>query len=300
MPVRPSITAEMVALIRAREQARAGAARIVDDPYSGRFLAAARSSWVDAEGRPLARAALVDAAFKLPWVGLSALVLARHRLMDQLVRDEAAAGARQLVVLGAGYDARAYRFAPPEGPARAFEVDHPTLSEAKRGYVRAALGVVPGHVRFVAVDFMKERLDERLLEEGFDPSARSVFVWEGVTYYLTPEAVRGTLATVRRLSAPGSTLVFDAWARPPGLRGALTEASRVASRGVGRVLDEPFLFALRAPAEALDLLREAGFDPLFLADAERLRDVLRASGRRLLYVPAYICVAAGRAPSGIP
>jgi len=295
MPVRPSITAEMVALIRAREHALAAPARrIVDDPYAGRLLAAAGSFWVDAEGRPTRAAALADLAFRQPGAGLAGLVLARHRIMDDLVRAEAAAGASQLVILGAGYDARPYRFAPPEGPARAFEVDHPTLSAAKRGFVERALGRVPAHVRFTAVDFLRERLDERLLASGFDPAARTVFVWEGVTYYLTEEAVRATLGMVRALSAPGSTIVFDAWARPRGLRGVWSDVVHAASSAAVRLLEEPFRFALPSIEAAASLLADAGFSPMFVRGPADLRALLRSLGRPLLAVPPYLVVAAGR------
>src|SRR5262245_51206446 len=132
MPEKPSLTAEMVALVRAREQALPPERRVVDDPFSGRFLELAGSRLTRAGGADGPLAAGADLLFKLPWVGVAALVLARHRIMDDLLVAETAAGARQGVILGAGYDARAYRFAPPAGPSRFFEVDHPTLSSIKR------------------------------------------------------------------------------------------------------------------------------------------------------------------------
>jgi methyltransferase (TIGR00027 family) len=296
LPESPSLTAEMVCLVRAREAQRAEGDRLIDDPFAGRFLELSGSRLVrGGVTGPIARA--WAAGFKLPFVGFAALVLARHRIMDDLLQAETAAGATQAVILGAGYDARAYRFPPPRGPARYFEVDHPTLSSRKRELVARALGTAapPPHVTFVTVDFMRERLDERLVAEGFDRSARTVFIWEGVTYYLTPDAVRRTLETVRDLGGPGSSVVFDAWARPPGrVQGALIEATRLAVRVIGNAIAEPFHFFLDSREGASALLRETGFECLFNHGSDDLRALLRKSGRPLLFVPPHLVVAAGR------
>jgi methyltransferase (TIGR00027 family) len=296
MPEKPSVTAEMVALVRARDQARPPERRVVDDPYAARFLELAGSRLLRAGGVNGPVAVASDLAFKTPLVGFGPLVLGRHRVMDDLLLAETAAGASQCVILGAGYDARAYRFAPPRGPARFFEVDHPTLSSVKRDLVGRALGAVPPHVAFVAVDFMRERLDERLLAEGFDRRAKTVFIWEGVTYYLTADAVRGTLSTVRALGAPGSTIVFDAWARAPGLRGSVAAAARRFAGLFARAASEPFLFTFEGPEDAPALLRELGYEVLFTYGSDRIRAVLRERGRNLLHVPPYLVVAAGRIP----
>ncbi|HVY62995.1 MAG TPA: SAM-dependent methyltransferase [Planctomycetota bacterium] len=290
------MTAEMVALVRAREQARPPARRVIDDPYAGRFLELGRSRLVAAGGVNGPVAVVSDLAFKTPLVGFASLVLGRHRVMDDLLLEETAAGATQCVILGAGYDARAHRFAPPRGPARFFEVDHPTLSSLKRDLVARALGAVPPHVTFCAVDFMRERLDERLLAEGFDRAARTVFIWEGVTYYLTAEAVRGTLATVRALAAPGSTIIFDAWASAPGVTGSVATVARRVAGLFARAASEPFLFAFDGIDAAPALLRELGYDVLFTYGSERIGAILRDRGRNLLHVPPYLIVAAGRIP----
>jgi methyltransferase (TIGR00027 family) len=129
--------------------------------------------------------------------------------MDEVVVDELAAGATQLVILGAGFDTRGYRFADKLDGAAVFEVDHPVTSGVKRERVRKAFGQLPPHVNYVAVDFENEDMAERLAESGYDAGARTVFVWSGVSMYITGDAVAGVLAFVRDRSGPASVIVFD-------------------------------------------------------------------------------------------
>jgi methyltransferase (TIGR00027 family) len=133
---------------------------------------------------------------------------ARTKHIDAVLAKELAAGAAEVVILGAGFDTRAYRFAPKLRDARVFEVDHPATSAVKQRRVRRVLGAVPSHVTYVPVDFTKENLEERLGAAGYDPSKRTLFVWEGVTPYLDAAAVDATLAFVGRAPA-GSSIVFD-------------------------------------------------------------------------------------------
>jgi methyltransferase (TIGR00027 family) len=87
-----------------------------------------------------------------------------------------------------------------------FEVDHPATQAAKRAGVER-LGLVNGNVTYVPVDFERDDLAERLRSAGFDRAVSTIFVWEGVTNYLTGEAVDATLAVMRALAAAGAVLV---------------------------------------------------------------------------------------------
>src|SRR5581483_10747158 len=104
----------------------------------------------------------------------------RTRHFDAIVRDELAAGVEQVVVLGAGLDTRAYRFADALAGRPVFEVDLPATQAWKRARLEAALGRIPDGVRYVGVDFLRDRLDERLAAAGFDRARRALFTWEGV------------------------------------------------------------------------------------------------------------------------
>jgi methyltransferase (TIGR00027 family) len=118
-------------------------------------------------------------------------------------------GAEQLVILGAGYDSRPYRFAHLLGGVQVFEVDHPATSTAKQAKVRALIGGIPANVAYVPVDFTVDNLADKLLECGYCTTRRTVFLWEGVTPYLNLEAVDTVLSFVMASAAAGSTIVFD-------------------------------------------------------------------------------------------
>jgi methyltransferase (TIGR00027 family) len=121
------------------------------------------------------------------------------------VRAALSAGIGQIVLLGAGYAARAYRLIAP-GPV-VFEVDHPDTLARKRAVVVATLGELPPHVRYVPTDFNAGRLPAAMEAAGFDPERRALVVWEGVTNYLTEAGVDETLRWCAE-TAPGSRLVF--------------------------------------------------------------------------------------------
>jgi methyltransferase (TIGR00027 family) len=129
-----------------------------------------------------------------------------------------------VVLLGAGYDSRAYRLAAVRS-ARVFEVDHPATQATKRALVeRRVPAERRAHVRFVAVDLLRDDLAAALRGAGFgdgrptaagvgegslgDVGGRAVVVWEGVTNYLTAEAVDATLRRLAGLLASGSHVVF--------------------------------------------------------------------------------------------
>ena len=130
----------------------------------------------------------------------------RTRLIDDVVRTFAGFGGAQLVLLGAGFDARAARLAETLDGARVFEVDHPATQALKR----SRFGDL--HVTFVPWNFERDAmstLGARLAALGHDPSRPTLTIWEGVTMYLTEPAIADTVAAVRGWSAPGSQLCFS-------------------------------------------------------------------------------------------
>lgn len=130
------------------------------------------------------------------------MVVARTVFIDDAVR---AAGTPQLVILGAGLDGRAWRL-PELRDVTVFEVDHPASQRQKRARA-AALTQVARDVRFVPVDFARDRLDDALAAAGHDPSRPTTWLWEGVIMYLSQGDVESTLGIVQARSAPGSRLV---------------------------------------------------------------------------------------------
>lgn len=111
-----------------------------------------------------------------------------------------------MVILGAGYDTRAYRL-PELAGIGVCEVDLPANTAGKAAALRRTIDRVPAGVTLLAVDFETDDLGEQLQRAGFDGHRRTFYVWEAVTQYLTEAAVRRTLDYLA-LAQPGSGLAF--------------------------------------------------------------------------------------------
>ncbi|MGA3023332.1 MAG: SAM-dependent methyltransferase [Bryobacteraceae bacterium] len=145
--------------------------------------------------------------------------LARTAYFDGVVREALQANLPQIVFLGAGYDSRPYRFRDLIRDTQIFEVDIQSTQQRKRHLIEQAGIPMPANLTFVAVDFSLDSLQDVLPGAGFDKTRKTLFVWEGVTYYLTSEAVDATLEFVRRDSPAGSDLCFDYMADAPDMSG---------------------------------------------------------------------------------
>lgn len=135
--------------------------------------------------------------------------IARTAFFDAVVRRALDENVPQIVFLGAGYDSRAYRFADRIRRTRIFELDVPSTQHRKQEMLRQAGVSVPGALAFVPVNFTRDSLDDVLAAAGLDKNKQTLYVWEGVTYYLAAKAVDQTLACIRRNSGAGSELCFD-------------------------------------------------------------------------------------------
>jgi methyltransferase (TIGR00027 family) len=135
---------------------------------------------------------------------------ARTLHLDSIVRAEVKRGIAQLVLLGAGYDSRAYRMADELAGVAVFEVDLPAMSRIKRRKVRRLVGgEPPANVRYVEIDFTTQDLGERLAASGLDSAAPTLFIWSGVAPYLPEDAVREVLGFVASQGSPDTSIVFD-------------------------------------------------------------------------------------------
>lgn len=260
-------TATAVAILRAI--AASGSDPLIVDAASLRFVPRAWAGIIRSLSRTEPGRALLSVAPDAVSPGRLSHIALRTSVIDEQLRREVAHGARQVVFLGAGFDARAYRM-PELGRAIVFEVDHPATQRKKRR-LAASLELTAHEQRFVAIDFERDTLASRLEAEGFDRAAPSAFVWEGVTMYLSLAAIRTTLAALHELATPNSSLLvtyYDA-------SGASGPPSR-ATEAMALLLGEPFRTWL-APAEARALLAEYGFD--VESDTGR-DDWARARGRK--------------------
>jgi len=138
---------------------------------------------------------------------VKAMVKIRTKYLDDVLDSQLRDGFRQVVVLGAGLDARAWRM-PELAHATVFEVDHPASQRDKRRRLDD-LEPTAGQVVGVAVDLEHDALAPALEACGFDPTLETTWVWEGVVPYLTSDAVAETVRALAEVSARGSILVVN-------------------------------------------------------------------------------------------
>lgn len=197
-------TAFAIATIRAEESGQP--APLFEDPYAAFFAAAGAHA---AEGTKR----FLDLPFFREGIRL------RTRFIDDAVRDAVASGIRQVVILGAGFDARALRM-PELAAARVFEIDTPGQLERKRAILAASGVEVPPRVTYVPVDFETTSLESVVL-----PREPTAFVWEGVIGYIDRRTIDASLRFMAS-AGPTTRVIFtyaDAFFEPEGPDAALRE-----------------------------------------------------------------------------
>ena len=202
----PSRTAEYVAMFRAVESARPAGRRLFHDPYAVAFLDGKLGAGARLAGNGIGQR-LVSAYIDRYWPGSRPSAIIRTKLIDDAVSSAIENGAEQVAILGAGYDTRGLRL-PAAVNLPVFELDQPPTQERKKERLVKRDGVLPENVTYVPFDLLEEGVGAPLERAGFESGKKSVFIWEGVLSYLTPEAVDATLAWVTATGAPGSRLVF--------------------------------------------------------------------------------------------
>jgi methyltransferase (TIGR00027 family) len=225
--------------------ARAAAARERDPKVANPdFLAKHFLGWRYATHLRVVPAALSRLIFELLIPGGYAAHAARTRHCDRMLHASLDSGAKQLVLLGAGYDTRAYRFRARLLGVPVFEVDLPGTQDRKKARLRKLYGELPSHVRYVAIDFARQSLADVLLPAGYDPSLPTHFNWDGVTYYIDEPAITRVLDFVRDRAGRGSAIVFDYFLRS-FVEGDLSSygARKLVHYAVTKQ-KEPFLFGL--------------------------------------------------------
>ena len=241
---RPSRTAHFVALGRA--MADAGLSHVTDfsDPTARVFLtdkgARSLASTVKAvnDGKTGVRIQMAHA--------MANMIALRTAAIDKAVRESITAGARQVVILGAGYDGRAWRM-PELAGIKVFEVDHPATQGEKRARV-PELPPPKSILSFVTLDFERESLAAVLDRAGHDRAVPTCWVWEGVVMYLTQDAMHRTLAAIAGRSATRSTLIVNYH----------VAHRKWFARLMFRLIGEPQISAW-SPEEMSDALKSAGF-----------------------------------------
>jgi methyltransferase (TIGR00027 family) len=140
-------------------------------------------------------------------VGGLGMILCRTRYINDALRDALEAGALQTVNMGAGLDVRALTI-PETSGVRSFELDQPSAMAWKSYRLEKLFGKVPAHLSLIPIDFNTQSLEEALENAGFQRGIKTFFIWEGVTQYISAQAVEGTLEMISHTTAPGSQIAF--------------------------------------------------------------------------------------------
>eukprot|EP00468_Gymnochlora_sp_CCMP2014_P009105 CAMPEP_0167763324 /NCGR_PEP_ID=MMETSP0110_2-20121227/13296_1 /TAXON_ID=629695 /ORGANISM="Gymnochlora sp., Strain CCMP2014" /LENGTH=266 /DNA_ID=CAMNT_0007650369 /DNA_START=104 /DNA_END=904 /DNA_ORIENTATION=+ len=196
-------------------------------------------------------------------------LVARTNIIDSFVLKglEEAPSSPSYVILGAGFDTRAYRL-PLDG-VPVFEVDTAPTQETKKEVLKA-VGEDISAVTYVPVDFNTEDFLERLEAHNFDVKSPVVITWEGVMPYLTHEAVNATLGKIFKTCASGSILIATFVNTAPE-----SEEEIAKIYGGRRILDkiaslgEPSTFAITKGREE-EYMKSFGYEVLSHLDADSM------------------------------
>jgi len=249
--------------------------RLVDDDLATAFLPLPLRLFVTATRWPRVRRAVI-AASERSGPGLWANLTCRKRYVEDNLRD-ALPDVDAVVVLGAGLDTLAYRTARVSD-VPVYEVDLPVNVARKHDVVARVLGAPPPSVRRVPIDFERDDLFAVLAAHGYPPDARTFFVWEGVTQYLTESAVRATFAQLA--GAPAGSRLDLTYVRADFISGAdLYGATSLYRRF--RQRREIWKFGL-APEDAEDFLEGYGWRLIEQLGPNELHErYVRPTGRDL-------------------
>lgn len=217
LPTGVGLTAFLVAQARAAESSRSD--RLFDDPLAKAFVSAAQSAGLF-DDDPLAEVIIGTAQSAVPsqpdqscsdgaevYSFLREYVAIRTRFFDDYLFAACTGSCRQVVVLAAGLDARAFRLAWPEG-VELFELDLPEVLRFKERVI-AAQGARPACRRTVVHADLREDWLTALLSAGFKPRVPTAWLGEGILSYLTDQENDQVMAKVSQLSTPGSELAVN-------------------------------------------------------------------------------------------
>lgn len=252
---RPSRTAQQNALFRALEARRPASSRIADDHLAVHFLPPEFRLLVElARVPPLLR--LIEKVIDKRWPGPRPGLVVRTRLLDETISGHLP-GIDQVLILGAGFDTRAYRLVGMDA-IPVFEVDHPSTQSLKKRTVVRATHRVPLDVTFVPIEFGKDDLRAGLASAGFVSGVRTLVLWEGVTNYLTAAAVDEAFRLIAVIAGTGSPVLFTYIDRSildgsDAFEGASESSRAVESAG------EPYTFGFD-PKEVPGYIADRGLD----------------------------------------
>jgi len=258
-------TAEGIAFHRALEMLLPPPMRVCEDRYTSHFLS---PPFVALLNDPDRIKILIDRAAKeVP--GVNGAIITRVRFFDDYLNQCLEDGFQQIVLLGAGFDSRAYRFDNIQLKVKVYELDRLDIQSQKINVLKGLFGQIPKHVSFVSVDFESENFGKKLIDAGFNQDQPAFFIWEGVTMYLCADKVDTVLSFVSNECAAGSRIIFDYF--PSEIvegTSNLPEAQGLRERV--NAIDENFCFGI-APTQLNDLLESHDLSIILNINAQKLK-----------------------------
>jgi len=251
-------TAQGVAKQRLIETIASPDKRVINDPYADSFVIG--SGFMKLMGHKL-NAWLSE---KLA-PGFHEHLIARTKFIDELIVKSAINGIQQYVILGAGYDSRAHRLELPSS-LKIFEVDQPEVSDNKLAKLPKELPNSE-NVTYVNIDFSYQSLTEQLIGAGFNQEKSTIFTLEGVSQYITKEAVSSTIKELASLTRDTNSIFFMSYVdelldKNPeacfgeGYPNPAKKASLI--KGLSAKVGEPWI-SFYSYAEIEDLLSQNGY-----------------------------------------
>ncbi|MBP1927741.1 methyltransferase (TIGR00027 family) [Methanolinea mesophila] len=239
--------------------------RICYDPYAVHFIDPDLLLW--ARSHPDEIKAMA-AAWEKKVPGWSNVIRTRVRYFDDMITAAARDGLEQLVILGAGYDTRAYRIGELT-PSTVFEVDRPAMLHVKAGIIKKIFGSLPSHVTYVPTDLSAGDLEQVLSSAGCSVKKKTLFLLEGLVMYLPVEAIGNLFGCIRQHAGPGSIVLFD-YIQGFVIDGTRNREDARTILDYTRALGEPFLSGF-SEGEVVTFLAELGFTGTKILSGEDCR-----------------------------
>lgn len=194
-----------MALFRAIETVRPARKRLFADPYAILFLDDGLKRAVKISRLPLI-GRVISKIIQKKGPGALSSGIARTKYIDDLLQQTVCNGVKQIIILGAGFDTRALRLDFVKSTP-VFEIDHPDTAKLKIAKLKETIGQLPQNVSYLQIDFNKQSLANLARKYNLDSNVPTTFIWEGVTNYLSQEAIDKTFEFVEKFTSP-SYIIF--------------------------------------------------------------------------------------------
>lgn len=199
---KPSDTATGTALLRTLANKEFNDGKLGPDFLAECFLPIPlRSFFEESENRKKTKGSISFGMFEY--------LIARTAYFDNLFVNALKKEIPQIVLLGAGYDTRSYRYANLINSTKIFELDEPITQNEKLKTLDESKIQIPGNVRFTPVDFDKDPIEKVLEKADYEKEKQTLFIWEGVSYYLDPESVDEVFSFICNYAHINSIIAFD-------------------------------------------------------------------------------------------